>query len=196
MLLLPLLKKVNEITGWLEIEEADLLACSLLKICSSLPAPHTVVEIGSYHGKSTVLLGSVLQYYSPFSKLYAIDPHEGVVGAQGQDLKQTMPSWVAFSLNTADAKLKNIEVIRDYSTNVLWNKPISFLFIDGLHDYENVSKDFFHYSEFVVVGGFVAFHDYSNYYFGVKKFVNEVLATGTYRMIACEKSLMVLQKIK
>lgn len=194
LLTIPLLNQVSRINGWLEIEEADLLMSCLLKICTTLAPPHTVVEIGSYQGKSTVLLGSILQSYSPASKLYAIDPHQGVIGAEGQNIQKLQPSFEAFKWNIIRAGLSNIEIIKDYSFNINWNSPICLLFIDGLHDYENVSRDFNHFSSHIVQGGFVAFHDYGDFFPGVKSFVNEILNVGKFRTITSEKSLIVLQK--
>jgi len=40
-----------------------------------------------------------------------------------------------------------------------WAKPIDFLFIDGDHHYEQVKRDYLHFSEFVTLNGFMIFHD-------------------------------------
>ena len=87
-----------------------------------------------------------------------------------------------------------LELIKNYSYNVVWQKPICLLFIDGLHDYPNVARDFWHFSKWVCTGGYVAFHDYSDYYPGVRTFVDELLFSGTYRKINLADSLMVVQK--
>jgi hypothetical protein len=88
-----------------------------------------------------------------------------------------------------------VELIKDYSFNVEWKRPISLLFIDGLHDYKNVSKDFHHFSDWIRKGAFIAFHDYAQYYPGVMAFVDELLATGGYKKIQLAVSLIVLQKL-
>ena len=194
-LMLPLFNKLKEIQGWLDYEEADLLICSVLKACMELKPPHNIVEVGSYHGKSTVLLGSVVKAFSPTSKVYAIDPHEGVVSAINQGVQSLPPSLYMFKMNIANAGLSEIiELIKDCSFNVSWEKPISFIFIDGLHDYANVSRDFRHFAKFIRPGGYVAFHDYANHYPGVITFVNEILTTDSFIKIYQAKSLIVLQK--
>jgi predicted O-methyltransferase YrrM len=42
----------------------------------SLPPNVAVVEIGSYHGRSTALIASVVKAVAPGRQVVAIDPHE------------------------------------------------------------------------------------------------------------------------
>jgi predicted O-methyltransferase YrrM len=191
-----LIEKIKNIEGWLSDKEADLLIAITMKACKELPSPQYILEIGSYQGKSTVLLGSVIMEYFANAKVYAIDPHEGTVGAVDQGIHSTAPTLEMFNKNIANAGLSGVvEMIKDYSYNVKWEKPISLLFIDGLHDYPNVARDFWHFSKWVSPGGYVAFHDYSDYYPGVQAFVNELLESGTYRKINTAESLAVVQKL-
>jgi predicted O-methyltransferase YrrM len=155
-----------------------------------------LVEVGSFQGKSTVLMGHVLRSFYPQSKIYAIDPHNGLVGAEDQGLQQLPASLEKFTIHIANEQLCDVvELIKEHSYNVAWNRPITFLFIDGLHDYRNVSKDFHHFSSWIRKGGYIAFHDYAHYYPGVMAFVDELLTTGRYRRVQLAVSLMVLQKL-
>jgi predicted O-methyltransferase YrrM len=196
LLALPILTRMKNIDGWLWEEEADLLIGITALTLQQLPAPHALVEIGSYCGRSTVVIGSVIQALAAQAKLYAIDPHTGVVGAHGQNLTPTSPTLEKFQRNVAEAGLVGVvELLQQFSYDVKWEGPISLLFIDGLHDYANVAQDFRHFEPFVTQGGYVAFHDYADYYPGVQAFVNETLASGRFRRVHCEKSLMVIQKL-
>lgn len=193
---LALLDTIQRIEGWFDTKEADLLISAALKACFDFPSGHALVEIGSYHGKSTVLLGSVVKTCSPASKVYAIDPHEGVVGAADQGLQSLPPSLQTFKHNMTKAGVADVvELIQEYSFNVHWEQPISLLFIDGLHDYGNVAQDFRHFADWISPGGYVAFHDYADYYPGVIAFVNELLMTSTYQKIQQASSLILLQKL-
>lgn len=191
----PLLDRINKIEGWLSDREADLLIAATLMSCCTLTPPHHIVEVGSYHGKSTVAIGSVVKSLFPSAKVFAIDPHEGVVGATDQGIQHKGSTWEKFNQNIRDSGLEDIVIpIKDYSFNIDWKDPISFLFIDGLHDYPNVARDFWRFSSFVLPGGFVAFHDYADYYPGVMALVDEVLLSGNFRKVNLVESLMVVQK--
>ena len=127
--------------------------------------------------------------------MYAIDPHEGVIGAADQGLQTLPQSMDMFDKNIKDACLSGvIELIKECSYNVVWERPVSLLFIDGIHDYPNVSRDFWHFSEWIVKGGFVAFHDYAHYYPGVITFVNEMIQAKEYKLYKKADTLVVLQK--
>src|SRR5215510_4043408 len=56
LLTLPILTHMKNIEGWLEEDEADLLIAAVARALTTLPQEATVVEIGSYCGRSTVLL--------------------------------------------------------------------------------------------------------------------------------------------
>jgi glycosyltransferase involved in cell wall biosynthesis/predicted O-methyltransferase YrrM len=192
----PILSRMRAIEGWLEDEEADLLIALTARALTSHQPTHSIVEVGSYCGRSTVVFGSVVRSLSPTTKIYAIDPHDGKVGALDQGITTGAPTFERFSRNIEAAGLtKYIEPIRKYSYEVKIDQPIEILFIDGLHDYANVARDFFQFEAGVVPGGFIAFHDYADYYPGVKSFVNEILASGRYRQVASARSMVALKKL-
>jgi predicted O-methyltransferase YrrM len=192
----PILRQMRRIEGWLEEDEADLLIATAARVITEQPEPHAIVEIGSYCGRSTTILGTVTKTLSPGAKVFAIDPHDGEVGALDQGLRRTSPTLARFTANIAAAGLAGIvETVQQRSYEVRWERPIGMLLIDGLHDYANVSRDFQHFEQHVIPGGYVAFHDYADYYPGVKKFVHEVLATGHYRRVHLARSLIVVQKL-
>ena len=89
LLTLPILDRMHGIDGWLSDDEADLLIGGLAHALADLPAPHAVVEVGSYQGRSTTVLGSVMQALQVEGALFAIDPHDGEVGALDQGVVRT-----------------------------------------------------------------------------------------------------------
>ena len=195
LLTMPILERMRKVEGWLEDEEADLLLAACSRALTDLPAPHGVVEIGSYCGRSTVVLGSVVRALRPEARVHAIDPHLGQVGAADQGLQTGRPTLERLQANLkANGLTDHVEVIRQCSYEVAWSGPISFLLIDGLHDYLNVSRDFHCFEKWIVPGGLIAFHDYADYYPGVRAFVDELLATGRYARVHLARSLMVLRK--
>lgn len=194
---LPLLNTIRKIEGWLTDEEADLLIATTTRVCIQFKEPVIITEVGCFHGKSTVLFGSVLKHYSPEGKIFSIDPHDGKQGAEGHGVFTYPPSYNIYIRNIEAAGITHlVEVIRDRSCNVKWARPISLLFIDGLHDYKNVSTDFNQFDDCLVKDAYIVFHDYADYFPGVKLFVNELLQSDTYIKVDCVNSLIVIKKIK
>ena len=189
------LERINKIEGWLSRAEAELLLDTTEKACSSLPSPQVIVEVGCYHGKSTVLMAAAVKESFPHARIVAIDPHDGRLGASDLGLQTFPPSLNPFKKNLEHAGVQNVvEIVQDHCRSIAWNKKISLLLIDGLHDYLNVSHDFRHFSDWLLPGAFVAFHDYADYFPGVKIFVHELLETGLYLKHGVANSLFVLQK--
>jgi predicted O-methyltransferase YrrM len=197
VLSIPILNRMRKIEGWLDEEEADLLlAICNQAILSATDKTAAVVEIGSFCGRSTVVLGSVIQSLGAPTKVYAIDSHEGVVGAAGTWTTTLGSTLGVFRRNMLENCLTSVvEAIVKRSYEVIWDRPIALLFIDGLHDYGNVSRDFHHFEQWLAGGGYIAFHDYADYYPGVKKFVDEVLSQSRYELVCNVKSLIVVRKI-
>jgi glycosyltransferase involved in cell wall biosynthesis len=190
-----LINVIKKIEGWMSDLEADLLIELTRKLCREHRGKHNIVEIGSYHGKSTVLFGTVLKNCQPSWIIYSIDTHNGKLGASDQGLKSYPPSFEKFKKNIAAAGLEDTVVaIKNSTPDVAWNEPVLALFIDGLHDYPHVAADFYHFSEWIEPGGYIAFHDYVDYFPGVKAFVDELLVSGQFLKIQRADSLVVLQK--
>ena len=152
------------IDGWLKIGEAT----RLFDLARALPGPApVVVEIGSWLGKSTVVLGRALERF-PGAKLYCIDPFN----ADGDEFSK--PTYAArsaaaggtlldrFKANLARNRVRT-EVIPlpGYSHDVApgFQHQIDFLFIDGNHAYDAVRRDFLDWTPKVRRGGVIAFHD-------------------------------------
>jgi hypothetical protein len=192
----PILKSMSSIEGWLNENEADLLIAATALAVTTAPAPSALVEVGSYCGRSTCVIASVAKALGATAKVYAIDPHEGRVGAEGQEIEIKTPTLEKIEKNLQDAAVADqVTIIQCHSWEVAWDKPVSLLFIDGLHDYYNVSRDFRHFEPWLVVGGYGAFHDYSSVYPGVVAFVYELLRDGRYEKIDLAGSMFVIRKI-
>jgi predicted O-methyltransferase YrrM len=157
------IKKISgfrQLDGWL----TDAEAFGLYQMASSLKQNATVVEIGSWQGKSSYCIASGLKS----GTLFAIDPFNGDAGDD-----------IASSREYAEKKTgKNLEQIflqnmlrLGVSSKIQINKgysqdfheqftDIDALFIDGDHSYTGCSNDFYLYAGKIVPGGYLAFHDY------------------------------------
>ena len=192
----PILTRMQQIEGWLEEDEADLLIASAAVVIARLPKPHVLLEVGSYCGRSTVVLGSVVKTLSADGRLYAIDPHQGKVGASGQGIYIMPPTLEKLKRNLAGSDLTDtVTIIPKHSWEVEWDQPITMLFIDGLHDCSNVAQDFYHFEARLRPGAYAAFHDYAaDDYPDVKAFVDELLRTGSYEQVCRASSMMVVRR--
>ena len=101
-----------------------------------------------------------------------------------------------FKKNIESAGIADVvKHIRNNSINIEWQLPVSFLFIDGLHDYINVSRDLRHFSDWLIPRAYIAFHDYARYFPGVIRFVEELFTSTTYTKFHQADSLIILQKL-
>ena len=148
-------KLIDSVDGWLSEREAQFLYETAKKASKD----GVIVEIGSWKGKSTICLAKGSLEGNKVS-VYAIDPHTG----SSEHQKDGKPVWTfdEFKKNIENAGASDIVTpIVEFSHEAVkeWNKPISFLWIDGAHEYEFVKKDFELWSPFLIDGGIIAFHD-------------------------------------
>jgi predicted O-methyltransferase YrrM len=176
--------RMSGIPGWFSPAEARVLYRTACAAFEKFPQS-SIVEIGSFHGRSTVVLGSAAQR-NPRRLVYAIDPHEGDLSSGKVD-----PTWEAFQKNIADSDVFDCIVpVRSRAGDIIWEQgPISLLFIDGLHDYKNVRNDYTRFRRHVPAGAFVAFHDYANPdHPDVQKYVDSLAACGEVEKVSVPES--------
>ena len=187
---------IDPIEGWLFEDEAEVLVRAAALGLRAGRGSAALIEVGSYCGRSTCAIASVVKPLKPAAKLYSIDPHQGQVGAQDREVEVREPTLQKLEQNLQRAGLEDqVIVIQAHSWEVAWNQPVSFLFIDGLHDYDNVARDFRQFEPWLIRGGFAAFHDYGGYFPGVTTFVDELMRTGHYEKTALAGSMFVMERI-
>lgn len=192
---MPILERMRRIEGWLEDDEADLLVAGLARALAEVPEARAVVEVGSFQGRSTVVLASVVAALRPDARVYAIDPHEGLVGALDDEVEQLPPTLDAFRRNVAEAKVAHVvETIQKRSDEVGWSEPIGFLFVDGLHDHASVSRDFLHFEPWLAEGAYAAFHDYAPHAPGVQAFVDGLVSSGRYERVHLAGGMILIRR--
>jgi MMP 1-O-methyltransferase len=160
--------------------ENEIRFLAILAAC--IPAEGSVVEIGSFKGKSTVALATVTGQYG-LGPVVAIDPHMGL-SYLGPEMPQQSATFEEFlgSLGTAGVK-QNVEVHREFSRDVAkgWSRPIRLLWIDGDHSYAACKEDLDLFSAFLSDGAVVAFHDTLNAFDGpIRVFVEDVLCSDRF----------------
>lgn len=147
-------QRINKVFGWLGLKNAQVL--------EQLAQGQIVMEIGSYHGRSTVAMAPAAK------KVICIDYFR--VKAKGRRIpRDDMGKEILLpeKPDTRDIFEKNVKPWRHkievHEMNSLdavkldW-EPVGLLFIDGGHDYATVLSDC-GFLKWVSLGGYVVFHD-------------------------------------
>ena len=137
-----------DITSAVTEEEARALA--------KLAAGKIVIELGAWHGFSTVVLASVADY------VISVDWHQGDIHSGLQD------TWEIFQANLRRYGVnERVMVVRDRFETALpymaTQAEVAFAggcFIDAQHDAKSVARDLALVLPMIKPGGFVAFHDF------------------------------------
>ena len=101
-----------------------------------------IVEVGSYRGRSTLVLarGSA---DGQGARVYAVEPHETFVGPRGGEFGPE--DRAAFFRNMArTGAYRQVRLLNTSSEVVAqgWKEPVALLWLDGDHSYEGVRRDF------------------------------------------------------
>lgn len=134
---------------------------------------HTVVEIGSYLGESTILFAQRVKSViaiDPFMNDY--DPNDAT--CYDQDLPTVVYQGFLKNINSYN-NITHIKKTSDDAVADLAGQQFDVIYIDGVHTYDQVKKDIENYRGLVKPGGFLCGHDYNNvgHTAGVYRAVNE-----------------------
>jgi tetratricopeptide (TPR) repeat protein len=177
---------INAIEGWLAPEEQALLGRA---VRAAAALGHPLLEVGSYCGKSTVVTASVMRSIGARTVVYAVDPHEGFLEGRYESSRSV------FQENIRTRGLEPwVRMVEARSTDVHAPGPFGLVFIDGDHAYESVHGDILQFRASLPAGGFLAFHDYSRHWPGVRRAVQEVLTGGGFDFVSHRGGLIVLRR--
>jgi predicted O-methyltransferase YrrM len=153
-------KKINKIEGWLSLQESFLLYSSARAIFSD----ESIIEIGSYEGRSTVALGKGLKNdkRNPGQFVYSIDPHTGDISEVQKGLE--IDTWEKFNSNVNSCDLQDvitsIRLTSDDAVSHVKGIRAGLLFIDGWHSYKAVKNDIQNYLPLTTPQSIVIFDDW------------------------------------
>lgn len=169
---------INAAPGFLTEREGRFLVMA----AACAPARGSILEIGSFKGKSTVGLASMARHYS-LGKIIAVDPHTAP-SETDPSLSGQASTWEDFLATLRAAGLdKYVEAHRAFSSELgqTWDRPLRLLWIDGDHTYSGVKLDFDLFSPFLVEGSIIAFHDTLHEFDGpLRVFVDQVLRSDRF----------------
>ena len=138
---------IDPVPGWLTRAQADRLWQA---VTEAGPSP-TVVEIGSHHGRSTLVLASARDDVA----VTAIDPFVTARLFAGPAVQESLQH----NLRRLGVD-RRVVVLATTSraARAHWSRPVDVLYIDGKHDYWTVSDDL-KWAEHVRSGSPVLVHD-------------------------------------
>ena len=168
-----LLTVARDTRGFMPDDEGEALLLAALRagrVWQTRDKPAVLVEVGAWCGKSSIYLGAAAE--ATGSVLFTVDHHRGseenqpgwewhepdlVDPAVGK--MDTLAHWRR-SIATAGLESSVVGVVGDSPTMAaLWDRPLSFCFIDGGHGSEPAWADFRGWSPLVAEGGWLAIHD-------------------------------------
>ena len=186
---------IRDIHGWLEEDEAEMLYRFVLELGTRGP----ILEIGSWHGKSTIVLASAAKRVG--SRVFAVDPHEGITYWQDDvpPMKALGPSLEAFRENLRNAGVSDVVeplvmTSRRAFEQLKDRERLSLVFIDGDHSYRSVREDFEMWSQCLVEGGAIAFHDSNGRMQGPRRVVVEVKEREDFEFLSLVGQLTSFRK--
>ena len=153
----PVYRSIADVQGWMTRDQA----CRLWDRAQDLQPGERVVEIGSFQGRSMIVLASS----APKGvELIAIDPHGGNDrGPQEIEgfVEEAEGDHAQFLANLAAAGVADrVTHIRKFSDAALEDVPgdVDLLYVDGAHRYAPASADIRAWGDKVVPGGRMLVH--------------------------------------
>ncbi|MBC7900783.1 MAG: class I SAM-dependent methyltransferase [Saprospiraceae bacterium] len=190
--------------GWLE--RGNLY--SLNYAIEHLPSGSPIIEIGSFCGLSTNLIGYYKEKHGVTNKLINCDKWEWNNSGPMGNSRISIADYLIYAQNTYMGNVQTFSgndlphTIKEFSDDFfrMWRAgeevedifgrktklggPISFAFVDGNHEYEFAKNDFLHTDEFLESGGFLLFDDSADgTEWEVSRVRDEVIATKRYEII-------------
>lgn len=164
-----------QIEGWMEDEELAWLYETVM----GLKDPVTVVEIGSFLGRSSAALAAAVAKIG--GRLHCIDTWDAAGTCREQEIRAKGPDWLyaGFLSNMIWLGVSQaVKSIRGSShaqaiVDRFADGSVDMLFVDGRHDYHHVKKDLELWAPKVKAGGVISGHDFHPDWPGVVRAVEE-----------------------
>jgi predicted O-methyltransferase YrrM len=139
--------RARQVPGWLTEAQARVLH----EAASMVPKDGRVVEIGSHHGRSTLVLADAL---SP-GTLVAVDPFpvDWRYGAPGTEAALRHNLAAAGAADVVELRVATSREVRES-----WTEPVDLVYVDGKHDHWTAYDDL-RWAEHLAAGGSLLLHD-------------------------------------
>lgn len=177
--------EIQNIEGWFAKEEAKIFYETINKLTGKA----SMLEIGSWCGRSLIFSALVANANGNNCKKYSIDPFITSKNEPNGKYETFINNLKKYNLFNEITHIK--EKSNDVGKN--FNDNIEFLFIDGFHVYEYVKKDFELFSKHVIENGYILIHDVSTW-FGPTQLIYDIANSTKNIQILEFKDLTVLMR--
>ena len=164
----------NQIKGWFDLAQA----IALQTYVKQLSPGSTLVELGSFQGRSSVALAAVLP---PDSILYCIDHFQGSVEHKkwNLDLSNLLAAFTAnIERFGVKDKIRPIPMSTTAAAEQFQPESIDLLLVDAAHDYDSVKSDLKAWYPKLKSGAYLFCDDYQPEWPGVMRAVKSVGLEG------------------
>lgn len=172
-----LVKLSESLSGHLRKREVQFLAT-----LPFLSVKGDILEIGSFKGKSTIVLAKSARA-AGHEKIYACDPLSLSCSTDPTDAtKEELPD-IFYSNLQAYGVREQVEFFQMKSDKLaeIWNRPLKVLWIDGDHTYKGVMTDITLFEKHLKPGAIVCFHDVLHDFEGpIRVFMEKILLSNQY----------------
>lgn len=193
--------------GFMPEDEGDLLFTAARQALAHGPG----VEIGTWCGKSAVILGAAAREAG--SVVFTVDHHRGS--------EENQPGWEWHDPTLVDPEFGRIDTLPFFRRTIAragleeeviavvgpsptvarhWRTPLAFLFIDGGHADEHVIADYEGWAPWVAAGGTLAFHDvFEHPEDGGQapwRVYKRAVVSGDWELVTARGSLHVLRRVR
>jgi predicted O-methyltransferase YrrM len=181
---------VADVQGWMTEEQGR----ALFDAARRCPADGRIVEIGSFQGRSTIVLAMAAD---PSVEVVAIDPHAG--NDRGpQEIagftEEAEGDHARFAANLAAAGVRDrVTHLRKLSDDAVADVegPIDVLYIDGAHRYAPARADIRQWGAKVTDGGTLLVHDSFSSIGVTLAILRELVPSHRFRYVGRSRSLAI-----
>jgi predicted O-methyltransferase YrrM len=181
-------RALDGVEGWFSPEQV----ARVVGLASRVPATGRIVEIGSFRGRSTIVLASAAP---AGTEVVAIDPHAGTDRGPGEIAgheRKARADRTAFEQNLAAAGVaERVRHVRAFSEDArgLVDGPVDLVYVDGAHRYGPARADLRGWGARVRPGGTLLVHDAFSSVGVTLAIVRELVAGRRFRYVGRTASL-------
>ena len=187
-------RSIADVQGWMTRDQA----CRLWDRAGALGAGDRIVEIGSFHGRSAIVLASAAP---PGTEIVTIDPHGG--NDRGPNEFEGYEDEAEQDHQTFRANLERAGVaerirhLRAYSRDAIGDVPgeIDLLYIDGAHRYTPALEDLQMWAPKVSYGGTLLVDDTFSAWGLTVAIAQEMLLSGTFRYVGRSQTMAEYERV-